>query len=380
MVGSFDVSIENAYLKYDFTISRNITIIRGDSATGKTTLVEMIRAYNEQEDSGITIKCEKPLVVVYGKNWQEQIEETSGSIVFLDEISRFTKSKEFAETIKGTDNYYVIVTREKLSILPYSITEIYGIRTNGRYAHLTREYTKNEFFRIYGNMPTLSFKPDVIIAACGAYPKVSSVPGADDERIWAPIDCYGAETKLGANVIVIGGASTGAETAGYLADCGHKVILISRKPTVDYDNVAHGASCFVDYLYSHENIRIITSANTLKIENATDVTIQYDPDKQGRCQMHGPMMPDKDATAVLSDHAVTETLHADTVVFSAGVSPSVDECSRYAGIAAEFYVIGDANIHTNDMWKRFMLPDRAPKVGGDVKHATSTAFAAAMSI
>ena len=163
MVGSFDVSIENAYLKYDFTISRNITIIRGDSATGKTTLVEMIRAYNEQEDSGITIKCEKPLVVVYGKNWQKQIEETSGSIVFLDEISRFTKSKEFAETIKGTDNYYVIVTREKLSILPYSITEIYGIRTNGRYAHLTREYTKNEFFRIYGNMPTLSFKPDMII-------------------------------------------------------------------------------------------------------------------------------------------------------------------------------------------------------------------------
>ena len=163
MVGSFDVSIENAYLKYDFTISRNITIIRGDSATGKTTLIEMIRAYNEQEDSGITIKCEKPLVVVYGKNWQEQIEETSGSIVFLDEISRFTKSKEFAETIKGTDNYYVIVTREKLSTLPYSITEIYGIRTNGRYAHLTREYTKNEFFRIYGNMPTLSFKPDMII-------------------------------------------------------------------------------------------------------------------------------------------------------------------------------------------------------------------------
>ena len=163
MVGSFDVSIENAYLKYDFTISRNITIIRGDSATGKTTLVEMIRTYNEQEDSGITIKCEKPLVVVYGKNWQDQIEKTSGSIVFLDEISRYTKSKEFAETIKGTDNYYVIVTREKLSILPYSITEIYGIRTNGRYAHLTREYTKNEFFRIYGNMPNLRFKPDVII-------------------------------------------------------------------------------------------------------------------------------------------------------------------------------------------------------------------------
>ena len=163
MVGSFDVIVENAYLKYEFTISRNITVIRGESATGKTTLVEMIRAYNEQEDSGITIKCQKPLVVVYGKEWQKQIENTANSIVFIDEVSRFTKTIEFAETIKGTDNYYVIVTREKLTVLPYSITEIYGIRTSGKYARLTEEYTENSFFRIYGKTPTIEFKPDVII-------------------------------------------------------------------------------------------------------------------------------------------------------------------------------------------------------------------------
>ena len=218
MVGSFDVSIENAYLKYDFTISRNITIIRGDSATGKTTLVEMIRAYNEQEDSGITIKCEKPLVVVYGKNWQKQIEETSGSIVFLDEISRFTKSKEFAETIKGTDNYYVIVTREKLSILPYSITEIYGIRTNGRYAHLTREYTKNEFFRIYGNMPTLSFKPDMIITEDSnsgyefwqnAVKSCECIPAHGKDNVLNTIKDIGKQSMR--YLVVVDGAAFGSE-------------------------------------------------------------------------------------------------------------------------------------------------------------------------
>lgn len=163
MVGKYHIVVENAYLKYEFDISRNITVIRGNSATGKTTLIEMIRAYNEQEDTGISVICPVPTVVVYGRGWAEQIANTSHSIIFIDEQSRFVKSKEFAEAIKGSDNYYVIVTREKLSELPYSITEIYGIRTSGRYVSLVGEYTSNEFFRIYGDVPFEAFKPDVMI-------------------------------------------------------------------------------------------------------------------------------------------------------------------------------------------------------------------------
>jgi len=46
------------------------------------------------------------------------------------------------------DNYYVIVTREALPALPYSVEEIYGIRTSGRYGTLKQSY--HEFYRIYG--------------------------------------------------------------------------------------------------------------------------------------------------------------------------------------------------------------------------------------
>ena len=153
MLGKYNILVENAYIRYEFEITRNITVIRGQSATGKTTLIEMIREYNEQEDTGIRVQCEKPLTVLYGRDWMNMLINISGSIVFIDEQSRFVKSVEFAEAIKGSDNYYVIVTREKLSELPYSITEIYGIRTSGKYAGLTGEYTKNEFFRIYGENP-----------------------------------------------------------------------------------------------------------------------------------------------------------------------------------------------------------------------------------
>ncbi len=38
MKGKYHVVVQNNRLRYEFDIKRNITIIRGDSATGKTTL------------------------------------------------------------------------------------------------------------------------------------------------------------------------------------------------------------------------------------------------------------------------------------------------------------------------------------------------------
>ena len=39
MKGSFEVIVKNRRIQYKFTICRNITILKGDSATGKTTLI-----------------------------------------------------------------------------------------------------------------------------------------------------------------------------------------------------------------------------------------------------------------------------------------------------------------------------------------------------
>lgn len=84
------------------------------------------------------------------------------SIVFIDEGNEFIKTVEFADTIQKTDNYYVIVSRESLPSLPYSVEEIYGIRTSGKYGTLKPCY--HEFYRIYGAQ-TLEkdIKPEVVI-------------------------------------------------------------------------------------------------------------------------------------------------------------------------------------------------------------------------
>ena len=163
MKGNVSITIQNNRTKYEFIIRRNLTIIRGDSATGKTTLIDMIRDYNMLgEESGIELSCDRPCIVIEGNRWKEQLFGIEKSIVFIDEGNRFTTSTDFAETIKKTDNYYVIVTREGLPNLPYSVEEIYGIRSKGKYGGLRQIY--HEIFRIY-NSSNISYDiiPDKII-------------------------------------------------------------------------------------------------------------------------------------------------------------------------------------------------------------------------
>lgn len=149
MKGKYNVVIQNKRIHYEFEIKRNITIIKGQSATGKTALVDMVREYYENGSaSGISVKCSKACVVLEGRNWEVNLQTFRDSIIFIDEGNAFVNSVDFASKIQKTDNYYVIVTRESLPALPYSVEEIYGIRNSGKYGFLKQTY--NELFHIYG--------------------------------------------------------------------------------------------------------------------------------------------------------------------------------------------------------------------------------------
>ena len=148
MKGSYQISVQNNKVKYEFTIRRNITVIQGDSASGKTTLVDLIREHQLEGDfSGINLSYKKKCAVLEGQDWQQNLTLLNDSIIFIDEGNSFISSKDFASAIKNTDNYYVLVTRESLENLPYSVKEIYGIHTSGKYAGLKQVY--HEFYHIY---------------------------------------------------------------------------------------------------------------------------------------------------------------------------------------------------------------------------------------
>ena len=148
MKGKYHVIVQNRRVKFEFDIKRNITIVRGDSATGKTTLVSLIDTYDRLgADSGIEVSCQRRCLTINNSNWESVLNSVSECIVFIDEENTIIKSDEFARKIKDTDNYYVIITRENLPNLPYSVEEIYGIHTSGKYADMRRTY--NSFYQLY---------------------------------------------------------------------------------------------------------------------------------------------------------------------------------------------------------------------------------------
>ncbi len=157
MKGRHRVLIQNKKIQFDFEVVRNITVIRGDSATGKTTLIDMLSQYEQDKThSGISLSCDKACTVLTGLRWEENLSMIHDSIVFIDENDRFITSNDFARAIQNSDNYYVIITRDNLSNLPYSVEEIYGIHTSGKYMDMKKTY--NEFYRIYGDISESDLK------------------------------------------------------------------------------------------------------------------------------------------------------------------------------------------------------------------------------
>ena len=219
MKGIHRVVIQNKRIRYDFELRRNLTVLRGDSATGKTTLIEMIQEFiNNGEDSSIELRCDKSCYVLEGATWRGQLSEMKDSIVFIDEGNAFVYSDEFSETIQNTDNYYVIVSREGLPNLPYSVTEIYGIRMSGRYGGLKQHY--NEFYRIYGSAaPEETIHPKTVVTedsnsgyqffqgVCGDN-GIACIPAGGKSRLLQNVRSIESDEKI---LLIADGAAFGSE-------------------------------------------------------------------------------------------------------------------------------------------------------------------------
>ncbi len=163
MKGAYQVRVKNNRNTYSFELRRNITILKGESGKGKTTLFEMLYEYNRfGKNSGVSVSCDRELIALAGEDWETTIEKHPGTIIVIDEDSQFIRSKDFARVIRGSDNYFLLITRNYLAELPISVDEIYEL-----------EGAKNKKFRkVYQDIDrmfdrpearSLPFIPEVII-------------------------------------------------------------------------------------------------------------------------------------------------------------------------------------------------------------------------
>lgn len=152
MIGKHHVKVSNRNVHFSFDITRNITVIRGDSATGKTTLINLLSEYeNFGKQSGVTLVCDKRCRVLTEADWEIRLQNMKDSIIFIDEGNRFIKSTDFARRVRESDNYYVIITRESLYNLPYSVEEIYEMRKIRHNMTLGKVY--NGIRKFYSDIP-----------------------------------------------------------------------------------------------------------------------------------------------------------------------------------------------------------------------------------
>lgn len=164
MRGKHKVIVKNNKLHYEFEIKRNITIIKGDSATGKTTLINMIRQFaNQGNSSGVDLVCDVPCRVLEGIDWQIILQNISGNIFFIDEENSFIRTEQFASAVRNADNYFVLISRDNLCNLPYSVEEIYGLCSSGKYQNTKRIY--QQMYQIYPQKELHEFpvRPEKIV-------------------------------------------------------------------------------------------------------------------------------------------------------------------------------------------------------------------------
>lgn len=83
MRGEHPITVRNNKVQIKLPIRRNLTILQGNSATGKTTLIGLIAQYEELgESSGVVINCDAPVVFFPGETGSATL-SPSRTVLFL---------------------------------------------------------------------------------------------------------------------------------------------------------------------------------------------------------------------------------------------------------------------------------------------------------
>ena len=78
-------------------------------------------------------------------------------------------------------------------------------------------------------------KPDVLILATGAHPKMPKLPGINGQNVISAYDVLTLRKGVGDKVIVLGGGIRSCETAEFIAEKGKDVSIITIRNRIGYD-------------------------------------------------------------------------------------------------------------------------------------------------
>jgi len=160
MTGRHFVRVSNKRLLYELDIDRKVTVIKGNSGTGKTALINLISGYiAEGKASGAVLSSDLEVAVLTASSrWSLDLADSKGTIFFVDENVRYIYDKSFQQEFSNSDNYLVVISRSGMfNHLPYAVASVYELRTERtKSGHLTK------MFSIYEDS-VYAVSPDLVI-------------------------------------------------------------------------------------------------------------------------------------------------------------------------------------------------------------------------
>jgi 2-enoate reductase len=170
-----------------------------------------------------------------------------------------------------------------------------------------------------------SEKADGVIIATGARPIVPSIPGIQQENIVTASEVLLGKKQIGHSVIVVGGGLVGCETAIWLAQHGKKVTVVEifHELMTGSLQVPYMTRLMISDMLKFNKVEVLTETRPLEI---TD-----------------------DAVLLMRGSSEKESLRADTVVLSLGLSPDKKLYDALVGKIPNLYLIGDSREARNIM-------------------------------
>jgi 2,4-dienoyl-CoA reductase (NADPH2) len=158
-------------------------------------------------------------------------------------------------------------------------------------------------------------RPDVVIIATGAVPRVPDLPGITGPNVATAIDVLAGKKQTGQNVVIVGGGSTGCETAEFLAQKGKQVTILEMLPRIGNDYGPANRFVVIDRLVA-AGIRLETGVKAVAI---TETGVRV---------IRGGLYP--------------ELFEADSVVLNVGMVPDDAVARTLEGKVPSVFKIGDA--------------------------------------
>lgn len=138
------IEVSNRLVHYCLDLEEKVTVLKGNSATGKTELIRLITDYNQcGQSSGVTVLSDWKCSVLTGENWQMMLKHMHQRIMFADQKNTFLTSRAFADAVRDSDNDFVLICRDPLYL---KTRHVYGLKESE--THEDKGTVWNEMYRI----------------------------------------------------------------------------------------------------------------------------------------------------------------------------------------------------------------------------------------